>query len=52
MGVSPMIRGHVLVPAAQTLRELHGVIQVARTRVTSAEMASLPIKTDCYPEWG
>lgn len=29
LGISPMVWRHVLVPAALTLRELHGVIQVA-----------------------
>jgi len=29
LGISPMVRRRVLVPNACTLRELHGVIQVA-----------------------
>jgi len=48
LGIRPMVRRRVLVPAKFSLRELHGVLQISDGLGIPL---SLPVFTACGPVW-
>ncbi len=50
LGISPMVWRRVLVPSSQTLRELHGVIQVAMGW-ESIHLYQFCLRAACYGSW-
>ena len=50
LGISPMVWRRVLVPSTYTLRELHGVIQVAMGW-KSIHLYQFCLRAACYGSW-